>query len=61
MMQPQVAFGISVLLGLVVWRMMGARYIWPALRDRPRTEALRPMPLLHAFRSWGWRFAMPCS
>lgn len=41
-MQPQVAFGISVLLGLVVWGMIGARYIWPALRDRPGTEALRP-------------------
>ena len=28
-MQPQVIFGITVLLGLVVWGMIGARYILP--------------------------------
>jgi hypothetical protein len=48
MMQPQVVFAISVLLGLVVWAMIGARYIWPALRGGPGTEALRPVFLLHA-------------
>jgi hypothetical protein len=59
MMQPQVVFGISVLLGFVVWGMIGARYIWPALRDRPRTEALRPVLLLHAFRYVGLAFLVP--
>ena len=58
-MQAQVAFGISVLLGFLVWGMIGARYIWPALRDRPRTEALRPMLLLHAFRFVGLAFLVP--
>jgi hypothetical protein len=59
MMQPLLIFGISVLLGLVVWGMIGARYIWPALRDRPRTEALRPLLLLHAFRFIGLAFLVP--
>jgi hypothetical protein len=59
MMHPQLVFGISVLLGLVVWGMIGARYIWPALRARPRNEALRPLLLLHAFRFVGLAFLVP--
>jgi hypothetical protein len=59
MMQPQVIFGVSVLLGIVVWGLIGARYIWPALRSRPRTEALRPLLLLHAFRFVGLAFLVP--
>ena len=59
MMQPQVIFGISVLLGFVVWGLIGARYIWPALRGRPRAEALRPLLLLHAFRFVGLAFLVP--
>ncbi len=58
-MQPQVLFGISVLLGFVAWGMIGARYIWPALRGRPRTEALRPVLTLHAFRFVGLAFVVP--
>jgi len=58
-MQPQIVFGINVLLGLVVWGMIGVRYIWPALRDRPRTEALRPLLFLHAFRFVGLAFLVP--
>jgi hypothetical protein len=59
MMQPQLLFGISVLLGFVVWGMIGARDIWPALRTRPRAEALRPLLLLHAFRFVGLAFLVP--
>jgi hypothetical protein len=58
-MQPQVIFGISVLLGFVVWGLIGERYIWPALRGRPRAEALRPLLLLHAFRFVGLAFLVP--
>jgi hypothetical protein len=58
-MQPQLVFGISVLLGLVVWGIIGARDIWPALRRRPRAEALRPLLLLHAFRFVGLAFLVP--
>jgi hypothetical protein len=58
-MEPRLIFGISVLLGLVVWGLIGARYIWPALRGRPRSEALRPLLLLHAFRFVGLAFLVP--
>jgi hypothetical protein len=58
-MQPQAIFGISVLLGFVVWGMIGARYIWPTLRARPRAEALRAVLLLHAFRYVGLAFLVP--
>ena len=58
-MEPQEIFGVSVLLGLVVWGLIGARFIWPALRDRSRTDALRPLLLLHAFRFVGMAFLVP--
>ena len=58
-MAPQAVFGISVLLGLVVWGIIGARDIWPALRTRPRAEALRPLLLLHAFRFVRLAFLVP--
>jgi hypothetical protein len=59
MMSPQAVFAISVLLGFVVWGMIGARYFWPALRERRRTEALRPLLFLHAFRFVGLSFLVP--
>ena len=58
-MTPQAIFGISVLLGFVVWGLIGARLLWPALRGRPRAEALRPLLLLHAFRFVGLVFLVP--
>jgi hypothetical protein len=58
-MQPQAIFGISVLLGFVVWGIIGARYVRRALRGRPRAEALRPVLLLHAFRYVGLAFLVP--
>ena len=58
-MQPQALFGISIVLGFVVWGMIGSRYIWPALRGRSRAEALRPVLLLHAFRFVGLAFLVP--
>ncbi len=59
LMTPQAIFGISVLLCLVVWGLIGAQYFWPALRGRPRAEALRPLLLLHAFRFVGLAFLVP--
>ena len=58
-MSPQAVFLISVFLGFVVWGMIVARYVWPALRDRPRTEALRLVLFLHAFRFVGLAFLVP--
>ena len=58
-MEARVIFALSVLMGVVVWGVVGARYIWPALRLRPRPEALRPLLLLHAFRYIGLTFLVP--
>jgi len=58
-MQAPLAFAVSVLLGLIVWGIIGARDIWPALRTRPRAEALRPLLQLHAFRFVGLAFLVP--
>jgi hypothetical protein len=52
-MEAQVIFDTNVLMGFVVWGLIGARYIWPALQPRSRSEALRPLLLLHAFRYVG--------
>jgi hypothetical protein len=58
-MEAQAIFAVSVLMGLVVWALIGARFLWPALRSRPRAEALRPLLLLHAFRFIGLAFLVP--
>jgi hypothetical protein len=59
LMTPLSIFGTSVLLSFVVWGLIGSRFLWPALRGKPRTEALRPLLLLHAFRFMGLVFLMP--
>ena len=56
---PRAVFGVSVVLSLVVWGIIGARDIWPALRRRSRADALRPLLLLHAFRFVGLAFLVP--
>jgi hypothetical protein len=58
-MPPQALFGISIVLGFLVWGIVGARYIWPALRELPRADALRPLLLLHSFRYIGLAFLVP--
>ena len=52
-------FGTSVALSIVAWGIVAARYLWPALRNRPRAEALRPLLLLHSFRFIGLAFLVP--
>src|SRR5262249_51660219 len=56
---PLASFGASVALGFVAWGVVAARYLWPALRDRPRADALRPLLLLHSFRFIGLAFVVP--
>src|SRR5262245_48598609 len=58
-MSEQAIFVISVLLSFTVWGIIGAHYIWPALRTRPRDEALYPILLLHSFRFVGLVFLVP--
>ena len=52
-------FGVSIVLSFVAWGIIAARYLWPALRDRPRAVALRPLLLLHSFRFIGLAFLVP--
>ena len=43
MVSPQALFGISIALSFLVWGIVAARYLWPALRMQARTDALRPL------------------
>jgi len=58
-MPSPVLFGISVAFGVAVWGAVAWHYIWPALRERPRPENLKPILLLHGFRFLGLAFVVP--
>lgn len=58
-MNTQLIFFISVAFSFVVWGIVSGLYIWPALRMRPRAEALRPLLLLNSFRFLGLAFLVP--
>ena|SRR5947207_823957 len=58
-MNVQLLFGTGVAFGLVAWGVFAAIYLWPALRDRSRADALRPLLVLHAFRFIGLSFLVP--
>jgi hypothetical protein len=58
-MTAQALFGISVFFGFLVWGIVAARHIWPALRGRSFAEALRPVLLFHSFRFVGLAFLVP--
>lgn len=56
---PQLSFFMSIAFSFVAWGIVTARYVWPELRLRPRTEALRPLLILHSFRFLGLAFLVP--
>ena len=58
-MLPQLCFFVSIAFSLTAWGIVTARYIWPELRLRQRTEALRPLLILHSFRFLGLAFLVP--
>jgi hypothetical protein len=58
-MPPQLCFFTSIAFSLIAWGVVSARYIWPKLRLRQRTEALRPLLMLHSFRFIGLAFLVP--
>ena len=58
-MSPQLYFFVSIAFSLVAWGMVAFSYIWPALRHRPRADALRPLLILHSFRFMGLAFLVP--
>jgi hypothetical protein len=58
-MPSRVLFGIIVAFGLAAWGVVAWNYMWPALRERPILENLKPILLLHAFRYLGLAFLLP--
>jgi hypothetical protein len=58
-MPAQLCFFISIAFSFIAWGMVAKRYIWPKLRVLPRSEALRPLLILHSFRFIGLSFLVP--
>jgi hypothetical protein len=58
-MQPQVVFFVSVAFGFIAWGVVAARYLWPALRHKERSDALQPVLMLHSFRFLGLATLVP--
>jgi hypothetical protein len=59
LLQPQLIFFVSVAFGFLTWGVVTARYIWPALRNKERSEALQPVLMLHSFRFLGLATLVP--
>jgi hypothetical protein len=57
--RPAALFGISIALSFLAWGIVAGRYLWPALRELPRVDALRPLLALHSFRFIGLAFLVP--
>ena len=58
-MLPQLGFFGSIAFSAIAWGIVTARYIWPQLRLRQWSEALRPLLILHSFRFIGLAFLVP--
>jgi hypothetical protein len=58
-MLPQLCFFASIAFSLIAWGVVTARYIWPRLRNLPRSDALRHLLTLHSFRFLGLAFLVP--
>lgn len=52
-------FELSVVLSLVAWAAVCARYVWPRVRDLPLVDAARPLLMLNLFRFVGASFLNP--
>lgn len=58
-MPTQLWFFVSIAFSFLAWSIVSARYIWPALRVRQRTDALRPLLIFNSFRFLGLAFLIP--
>ena len=58
-MLQQLCFFGSIAFSLIAWGIVTVQYIWPELRLRQRSEALRPLLMLHSFRFIGLAFLVP--
>ncbi len=58
-MPVQLILPVSMVIGILTWSLIFAWYIDPVLREKPFTEAVRPLLLVHAFRYIGLMFLVP--
>ena len=58
-MSSPALFGISVAISFIAWGAVVSNYIWPALKERSKAEALKSILLLHGFRFVGLAFLVP--
>jgi hypothetical protein len=58
-MPSQLCFFASIGFSFIAWGIVASRYVWPQLRLRQRSEALRPLLILHSFRFMGLVFLVP--
>jgi hypothetical protein len=58
-MSSQFCFFVSIAFSFIAWGIVTSRFIWPQLRLRQRSEALRPLLILHSFRFVGLAFLVP--
>jgi hypothetical protein len=58
-MLPQLCFFVSIAFGLAAWGSFAKQYLWPTLRPLGRSDALRPIFVLHGFRFFGLAFLVP--
>jgi len=58
-MPTQLYFFVSIAFSFIAWGIVTARYVWPRLQQKPRTEALQPLLVLHSFRFIGLAFLIP--
>ena len=54
-----VVWGLAVAFGLLAWSVAAAQYFWPRISKRERTEAMRPILVLHGFRYIGLGALIP--
>ena len=58
-MRAQICFFVSIVFSFVAWGVVTGSVIWPELRRRSRSEALRPLLMFHSFRFVGLAFLVP--
>ena len=58
-MQIPLIWGITVAFAFLAWGVFAAQYIWPAISQRNRADALRPILVLHGFRYIGLAALIP--
>ena len=58
-MPPVALFGLSVVFSFAAWGVITAYAIWPAVRERSFTDAMRPLLIAHTFRFVGLSFLIP--